>query len=937
MTLEQPIWLLLLIPLAAALWRWRAPTRLIEALRIIAVVLVVVAMARPLIWLPTRSGVVVVVADRSRSMPGTSAAEQQEVISLLLESKSPRDRLAVVSFGETATVERPADVGSFSGFIHDVGPDGSNLADALARAIALTDQQTPSRLLVLSDGAWTGRDPAEEAGRAAARGLAIDFRHMARPSAGDVAIDAFEAPLTAQPGESFMLHAWLRSALAQPVDYELHRGQTLIASGTSDLNAGLSRLTFRDRSADPGTASYSLTIRPAGQDPVPENNTAKALVGIEGPRPLLVITPTGDSGLVNLLAAGGLTVHQTTGEAHDWSLESLSGYAGVILENAPAQRLGQSGMETLAAWVESSGGGLWMTGGRQSFGPGGYFKSPLEPILPVSMELRREHRKLSVAIVVALDRSGSMAVPVSGGQLKMDLANIGTAQVLDLLSSMDEFGVLAVDSSSHVIADLQQVPENKGPLRGQILRIESMGGGIFVYEALSNAAEMLADAQSHTRHIILFSDAADSEEPGRYRELLEHAAAANITVSVIGLGTPGDVDAALLEDIAHRGNGRIFFTTDANQLPQLFAQDTFVVARSSFVDVPTPIDTTAGLTAITGRAFPDPPPLGGYNLTYLREGATLAAVTQDEYTAPVVATWQAGLGRVAAYTGEADGEFAGPIAQWNHAGELFTSLGRWTAGDTGNLPDGMMLTQNVDRGLYTVRLHLDPQRASELIQTIPRVVTLRGKPGEPPQREEAPMQWETPDTLRLTLPLRGDEVALATVDIPGQSPQSLAPVTLPYSPEFRPADTTAAQQTFVRLASATAGQERLELGSIWRDLPRIPQRILLAPALVIAAILILLLEVLERRTGALAMLGQRIRQPRKAAAARTPSPAAEAPSPRPRPASTKKQKNVPATTPAAPEPAPPKPAAEPDAAPTMLDALQRATARANSRTRRKDQ
>src|SRR5207244_1117201 len=98
------------------------------------------------------------------------------------------------------------------------------------------------------------------------------------------------------------------------------------------------------------------------------------------------------------------------------------------------------------------------------YGPGGYYKSPIDPILPVSMELRNEHRKLALAIVVALDRSGSMAVPVSGGKVKMDLANLGTASVLDLMGPMDEFGCIAVDTIPHTIAPLAQVTD-KAPIR----------------------------------------------------------------------------------------------------------------------------------------------------------------------------------------------------------------------------------------------------------------------------------------------------------------------------------------------------------------------------------------------------------------------------------------------------------------------------------------
>ena len=82
-----------------------------------------------------------------------------------------------------------------------------------------------------------------------------------------------------------------------------------------------------------------------------------------------------------------------------------------------------------------------MTGGEKSYAPGGYYQSPIEPILPVTLERRNEIRKLQTAIVVVMDRSGSMGAGVSGGKTKMDLANLGAAQVLDLLSPTDEFGV----------------------------------------------------------------------------------------------------------------------------------------------------------------------------------------------------------------------------------------------------------------------------------------------------------------------------------------------------------------------------------------------------------------------------------------------------------------------------------------------------------------
>lgn len=77
-----------------------------------------------------------------------------------------------------------------------------------------------------------------------------------------------------------------------------------------------------------------------------------------------------------------------------------------------------------------------MIGGKYSFASGGYFGSPVEPLLPVSMELKQEHRKLAVALAIVMDRSGSMGMSVSGTSLqKMDLANEGAARAIELLGN----------------------------------------------------------------------------------------------------------------------------------------------------------------------------------------------------------------------------------------------------------------------------------------------------------------------------------------------------------------------------------------------------------------------------------------------------------------------------------------------------------------------
>jgi Mg-chelatase subunit ChlD len=857
--LFQPAWLLLLIPLATAWLAWPLPHAGLRLLRAVTFLLVVLAIAGLALKLPDRAGSVVVVADVSESMPDGAAAAQKEIVDLLQKSMGPRDLLGVVAFGREAVVERSPQRGVFGGFTARVGREHSRLNDAIETALNLIPSGEGGRILVLSDGKWTGQDPMSAAARAAGRGIAVDYRLLARPQVSDLALQSFLSPASVSPGEAYVLSAWIQSPVDQEIQYQLRRGPVVLASGSKPIPAGLSRLMFRDRAEQSGLSEYSLAITGADDDPIPQNNQARALVSVEGARPLLVVSPAGEeSGLNRLLRAGGLDVVGRSPAECRWTLEELSQYRGVLIENVPAPRIGTTGMETLAAWVEEAGAGLMLTGGQRAYGPGGYFKSPLDRILPVSMEMRREHRKLSLAIVVTLDRSGSMAAPAGAGRTKMDLANIGTVQVLDLLAPTDELGVIAVDSSPHVIVPIDTVEHNQG-MRASILGIHSMGGGIFIYEALSAAARMLLDARAETRHIILFADAADSEAPGRYAELLEQCREANITVSVVGLGTAADVDAPLLQDIAARGGGTCYFTDSPEEIPRLFAQDTFSVARSTFVDAASPFQITSGFSLLGAAPPGSPPSLGGYNLCYARPEANLAAVTTDEYTAPVVASWNAGNGRVLCFTGEADGKFSGPLAAWEQVGEFYATLGRWTAGKSQPLPNDLLLTQEVRDGVCIVQLHLDPERDADPFAAPPRIRILQGLPGTTPARESATLQWKTADLLEFTLPMTGRATVLNTVEIPGQTPVTLPPVCLPFSPEFAPDQPGRGASALARIARTAGGRELIEIPDIWSFLPVRPQYVSLMPWLLLAAVLLFLLEIFERRTGWLSRL-RRVRR-----------------------------------------------------------------------------
>ena len=389
-------------------------------------------------------------------------------------------------------------------------------------------------------------------------GVPIDYRVYERARAGDAAVRSLSLPETVSPREPFQFTVELFADRDVEGTLIVLRDGQPIARREGPFLTGTNRLTFRDLIESGGIHNYSAQLD-VEEDPLPENNTGAGLVRVDaGPRLLVLSSDGAESNLVGALRSARLPVDVAIAGQHELTQDALDPYRAVIIENAPAKEFGRLKMETLAQFVEDLGGGLMLTGGQRSFGVGGYFNSPLDDVLPVSMEIREEHRKTRVAIAIALDRSGSMAVSVAGGKTKMDLANLGTAECVRLLSPGDSVAVIAVDSSPHVIQSLVDVAEPEAIAR-KALKIESMGGGIFVYEALVAAGKELMKAEQATKHIILFSDAADSEEPGNYKSLLKKYESSGITVSVIGLGSKADADAKLLEDIAKLGSGNIMF------------------------------------------------------------------------------------------------------------------------------------------------------------------------------------------------------------------------------------------------------------------------------------------------------------------------------------------------------------------------------------------
>ena len=845
----QPAAFLVLLPLLALFTFRRLPTRVLNFLRVLIYIMVAAALAGISVRLPERTGTLVVLTDLSRSMPDGSRQEMDSLIRRLEHSAPDSSKLSVISFAGTPFVEKLPDSPAFSGLKTEPSePHATDIAGAIDAALELIPSDASGRILLLSDGLHTTGSPVSaSAATAAARGVAIDYRLLTRGSADDAAVLSVDAPLRAAPGVIYTVSARLYAQTSGPAVCRIRKNGGVWLTREVRLRRGVTTVTWRDKTDSPGTANYEVELvlpSDAPPDPVPENNRVRRIVSIEGRKPVLLVTASPTKNLARILRESGLDVKVMEPSAAALAPEVLGGVSGVIFENVKASSFSMDSLARLKGLVSAGSLGFMMTGGKSSFALGGYYRSEIEDVLPVTLEQRNEVRKGTNAVVVVLDRSGSMSMTNSKGITKMSLANTATVEVLNLLSDFDNIGVIAVDSSPHTVINLAPVADVRGRA-GKIRSIESMGGGIFTYTGLKAAFEMLTKSNIPSRHIILFADASDAEEPGDYQTLLGTAEANGITVSVVGLGTKSDCDAAFLMDVAKRGNGIAYFTDKAEELPRIFAEDTFVMVRSTFLTDPVKALLQPAATVLPGSGkFSRSFDFNGCNLCYLRPGCDAVLITDDEDHAPIAATGTFGLGRTAAFCADADGRYTGPFAQDPGAAPFLTSLVTWMTASDDEGAD-YMITQEIRSGSHYAALELDPARTSDPFRNTPVLTAVFCDDSGRTETRKYPLVWDGPDRLVSGVPLPGGNIVLGSIQWDNARPHPLVPVELPYSPEFNPSRTSGRE--LAELLRASGGRERIAVEETWDDIPKRLRAFPLTPFFCLAAILLFLFEIAERR------------------------------------------------------------------------------------------
>ena len=832
MTFTSPEYLLL-IPALALAGRFWPGLRLHTPLRALILIVAVVVLAEPRIHRQLNSLDLYVLLDRSDSTEDLIDKGLPEWQRLLEKAKPGRaDTLHFINYA-AEVAELGADGSSFTG-----ARKLTRTGLALSSIAAQVAESRPSRVLLFTDGFAT--EPLHEAAaQLQARGIPLDVRLIRDAKENDSRLSRLNFPQRVQIGEPFLISITVRGAADATFPLVLRRnGQTLTETPISLIN-GVGTVEFTDRIPRAGGYEYQAEIRPEN-DAHPGNNQSVRWIEITGGPRLILATRYQDDPLAKALAAMDFTVETVTDPAK-LHPGLLSGARAVVIHNVPAHEVPTDFLKALDFFVRDQGGGLLMAGGERSFGSGGYFQSPIDALLPVSMELKSEHRKLAVALAIVMDRSGSMAVGVGGGMTKMDLANAGASDAINLLGPMDQIAVFAVDSQPTTVVPLTSIADKKDQLGRRVRKVKSAGGGIFVYEGLKAGWDALKKSPAGTRHLILFSDAQDSEEPGDYRNLIESMTDEGCTISVIGLGTDKDIDSALLEDIAKRGNGRVFFSDQPMDIPKIFAQETVAIARSAFIKDPAGTQATGRWAEISPKPLDWMKQVDGYNLSYAREDATVSLQSTDEYLAPLVAHARRGLGRSAAVSFPLGGEHSASVRTWDGYGDFLQTLGRFLMGS--ETPPGIALRHRLEGTRLTLDLLYDTETWSQKLATMPPTIRLM----DDTLGGASDVQWRriAPGHFSVTRDLDEGSVVRGAVRV-GEHALPFGPLAVGSAVEWAFEPDRLAELRAV--SNQTGGRELLDLSKAWLRPPFMAETSLHLP-LGIALVAFILLDALVTRTG----------------------------------------------------------------------------------------
>lgn len=665
---------------AAGLPRWRQVLLLIT--RGGVVVLLILGLSGLSLSRSSRAVHVMFVIDFSSSVSEESRNQALQYVRQAIQGMKDEDTVGLVVFGAEPSLEMaPRPSWNLEKIHSTVNTEGTNISKALQLALASFPAEGTRRLVLLTDGNETIGRAMEAAIIAKSLGVEIFTVPLATLRKGhEVRLERIQAPEKVRRGEQYEVRVVIWSREKSSGKLVLLKNGYFLEERDVQLHPGKNNVVFSEVTSEEGLYTYEAVIN-VPTDQIAENNRFATFTEVLGsPKILLVYEGELESrSLIQALQTQGIEV-----EARPWTeipdtLHGLLSYDAILFDNVSGLGLSFAKMELLERYVRDGGGGFIMLGGDRSFGAGGYYQTPIEEMLPVSMDIPSRMTVPSLAMVLVIDRSDSMGGYVDEtsrfgsrerATTKLEVAKMASFAAIKLLNPFDQVGLLAFNT------DYQwTVPMTEAGRREQIAyKLASLtpSGGTDLYVGMEEGFRQLSQIRAMKKHLIALSDGLTQKMD--FRSLVARMVDQKITVSTVALGE--DADRQLLQDIAAWGGGRSYYTNDPMNIPRIFTTETILVSRG-FVDEREFQPQMQMESAIfQGIDWHNIPPLRGYVLTYAKPTAETILVTDKGD--PLLVAWRYGLGRSVAFTSDLKGRWGTTWLQWKDFNQLVGQLVRWT-------------------------------------------------------------------------------------------------------------------------------------------------------------------------------------------------------------------------------------------------------------------
>ena len=643
----------------------RIKHRVARVMRCLLTCLCVLALAAPSVVLPGGQQAVWILADASASARGMQDQMTQSVRTAL-ENKDASVNAGVIAFGGNAMVEKPlAQDGTYNGVTTAVDAQASDLSSALTLASALLPEDAQGRIVVLSDGAT--EDVRAAAQQLAARGVTVDFQSFSGDALPDAQISQLNVPSRVYQGQSFTVTVQVTANHDTAGTLVLYQNRTPVSSREVTLRRGDNTFTFRDTAADTGVVTYEARLISEG-DSCAQNDSMGGYVYVQGaPKLLLVEGRQGEgSEMAAMLSAAAMQYETVLPAQLPYDAEQLRQYDGVVLVNVDYDAADEEQWAALDSAVRVLGRGLTVIGGDSSYALGGYRGSKLEEMLPVTIDVRNKLDLPSLALMLVIDKSGSMSDGMFG-TTRLELAKEAAMRAAEVLTPNDQVGVIAFDDAAKWVVNLQKA-EDVEAIQNQIGTIRP-GGGTAFFTALYEATYALMNAQAQQKHIIFLTD-GEAGDTG-YLQLCDIMQQNDITLTTVAVGS--GADQATLRTLAQQGGGRAYAANEFDNLPKIFTKETYLVS-GSYVQNRTFTPVITEQSALTD--FEGFPQLSGYLAATEKSLATVSLMSDRED--PILAWWQYGAGRVVAFMADSRGAWTSEFLQWDQAAAFYGGMAAFT-------------------------------------------------------------------------------------------------------------------------------------------------------------------------------------------------------------------------------------------------------------------